>query len=118
MSAFIVSNEHIASLVNFAVVNDVIPVQKAQVTATLLLDANVTSVNTRYNESTTATIDYNATPKKLLTPIQAIKAAQCLEYQSCEYEGFEISTAKKIIEAIISNAIRGIDGYDTAKWSI
>ena len=118
MSAFIVSDEHIASLVSFAVANNAITADLAQISATVLLDANVTSVNVRYKENTTATIDYAKTPKKLLTPVQAIKAAKCLDYQSCEFDGYENSTAKKLINQIINTAIYKIDGYDKAEWSI
>jgi hypothetical protein len=118
MSAFIVSNEHIASLVNFAVATNTIKSDLAQISATVLLDANITSVNVRYKENTTATIDYASTPKKLLTPVQAIKAAKCLDYQSCEYDGYESSTAKKLINQIINSALYKLDGYDSAPWAI
>jgi len=118
MSAFIVSNEHIASLVSFAVANNAFTADLAQTAATTLLDANITSVNVRYNEKNTATIDYASTPKKLLTPVQAIKAAKCLDYQSCEFDGYESSTAKKVINQIINSALYKLDGYNEAKWSI
>ena len=118
MSAFIVSNEHIASLVSFAVANNTIKSNLAQVAATTLLDANITSVNVRYKENTTSTIDYWSTPKKFLTPVQAIKAAKCLDYQSCEFDGYESSTAKKLINQIINSALYKLDGYDDAKWAI
>lgn len=118
MSAFIVSDEHIASLVSFAVAKKLINSNEAQSAATTLLDANVTSVNVRYKENTTATIDYWSTPKKFLTPVQAIKAAKCLDYQSCEFDGYESSTAKKLINQIINSALYKLDGYDDAKWAI
>jgi len=118
MSAFIVSNEHIASLVSFAVANNAFTSDLAQTAATTLLDANVTSVNVRYKENTTATIDYARTAKKILTPVQVIKAAKCLDYQSCEYDGYETSTAKKLINQIINSALYKLDGYDQAQWSI
>jgi hypothetical protein len=118
MSAFIVSDEHIASLVSFAVAKKLINSNEAQSAATTLLDANVTSVNVRYKENTTATIDYWSTPKKFLTPIQAVKAAHCLDYQSCEYDGYEGSAAKKLVNRIIGTAIYNIDGYNEAEWAI
>ena len=118
MSAFIVSDEHIASLVSFAVANNTITSDLAQISATVLLDANITSVNVRYKENTTATIDYWSTPKKFLTPVQAIKAAKCLDYQSCEFDGYESSTAKKLINQIINSALYKLEGYDDAPWAI
>lgn len=118
MSAFIVSDEHIASLVSFAVANNTITSDLAQISATVLLDANITSVNVRYKENTTATIDYWSTPKKFLTPVQAIKAAKCLDYQSCEFDGYESSTAKKLINQIINSALYKLDGYNEAEWAI
>jgi len=41
-----------------------------------------------------------------------------LRYQSCEHPEFEDSLASKFIEAIISNAIPDLEGYDTAQWAI
>lgn len=128
MSAFIVSDTHINSLVRYAARHNVrvfhsnpmrmFKVQEnEQETARLLLDENVKSVNARYRDNETMSITYDrAAP--ILTAIQAIKAAQCLRYQSCEHSDYEDSIAFKLIEAIITDAIPRLDGYESAQWSI
>lgn len=128
MSAFIVSDTHINSLVRYAARHNVrvfhsnpmrmFKVQEnEQETARLLLDENVKSVNSRYRDNETMSITYDrAAP--ILTAIQAIKAAQCLRYQSCEHSDYEDSIAFKLIEAIITDAIPRLEGYESAQWAI
>ena len=128
MSAFIVSDSHINALVRYAsrhkvgvsygaTVMRLNAFDNEQAVAQILFEENVKSVNYRYSESETTQIDYDR-GAPILTAIQAIKAAQCLRYQSCEHPEFENSLASKFIEAIISNAIPDLDGYDTAQWAI
>lgn len=88
-----------------------------QAVAQILLEENVKSVNYRYSESETTQIEYDR-GAPILTAIQAIKAAQCLRYQSCEHPAFEDSLASKFIEAIIADAIPRLEGYDSAAWAI
>ena len=128
MSAFIVSDSHINALVRYASRHNVrvfysnpltmFRVQdNEQETASLLLDENVKSVNSRYADEQTMSIIYNrAAP--ILTAIEAIKAAQCLRYQSCEHFDYEDSIAFKLVEAIITDAIPRLDGYEQAAWAI
>ncbi len=68
-------------------------------------------------DNTLAQIDYDR-GAPILTAIQAIKAAQCLRYQSCEHPAFEDSLACKFIAAIIADAIPRLEGYDSAEWAI
>lgn len=128
MSAFIVSDTHINSLVRFASRFNVRAFHgnpmamfkvkdNEQATAELLLAENVKSVNYRHRDNEVMTITYDpAAP--ILTIIQAIKAAQCLRYQSCEHSDYEDSIAFKLIEAIIADAIPRLEGYDSAEWAI
>ena len=128
MSAFIVSDGHINALVRYASRHNVrvfhsnpltmFRVQdNEQEAASLLLDENVKSVNSRYADEQTMSIIYDrAAP--ILTAIEAIKAAQCLRYQSCEHSDYENSIAFKLIEAIIRDAIPRLDGYEQAAWAI
>lgn len=121
MSAFIVSDTHINSLVRYASRHKLsvyfnrqlgFPFGKErlnvydneQAIAQILLDENVKSVNYRYRDNEVMSITYDrAAP--ILTAIEAIKAAQCLRYQSCEHSDYEDSIAFKLIEAIITDAI-------------
>jgi hypothetical protein len=128
MSAFIVSDTHINALVRYASRHNVRafygnPLAMFQVkdneqaAAELLLAENVKSVNYRYRDNEVMSITYDR-GAPILTAIQAIKAAQCLRYQSCECDDFEESIAFKLIEAIISDAIPRLDGYESAQWAI
>jgi hypothetical protein len=134
MSAFIVSDTHINALVRYASRHKLsvffnkqlgFPFGKQQfkiydneqATAELLLAENVKSVNYRYRDNEVMSITYDR-GAPVLTAIQAIKAAQCLRYQSCECDDFEDSIASKLIEAIIDDAIPRLEGYDCAQWAI
>ena len=128
MSAFIVSDTHINALVRYASRHNVRafygnPLAMFQVkdneqaAAELLLAENVKSVNYRYRDNEVMSITYDR-GAPILTAIQAIKAAQCLRYQSCECDDFEESIAFKLIEAIIADAIPRLDGYESAQWGI
>lgn len=128
MSAFIVSDTHINALVRYASRHNVRAFHgnplamfkvkdNEQATAELLLAENVRSVNYRYRDNEIMTITYDP-GAPILTAIQAIKAAQCLRYQSCECDDFEESIAFKLIEAIIADAIPRLDGYESASWAI
>jgi hypothetical protein len=134
MSAFIVSDTHINALVRYASRHKLsvyfnrqlgFPFGKErlnvhdneQAIAQILLDENVKSVNYRYRDNEVMSITYDR-GAPILTAIQAIKAAQCLRYQSCECDDFEESIAFKLIEAIIADAIPRLDGYESAQWAI
>ena len=134
MSAFIVSDTHINALVRYASRHKLsvyfnrqlgFPFGKQrlnvhdneQAIAQILLDENVRSVNYRYRDNEVMSITYDR-GAPILTAIQAIKAAQCLRYQSCECDDFEESIAFKLIEAIIADAIPRLDGYESAQWAI
>ena len=134
MSAFIVSDTHINALVRYASRHKLsvyfnrqlgFPFGKErlnvhdneQAIAQILLDENVKSVNYRYRDNEVMSITYDR-GAPILTAIQAIKAAQCLRYQSCECDDFEESIAFKLIEAIIADAIPRLEGYESAEWGI
>jgi hypothetical protein len=128
MSAFTVTNTHINALVRYASRHKITvaygnPTMRLNVSAheqevaQLLLDENIKSVNYRYSETETGFIEYDRGAPILLA-IQAIKAAQCLRYQSCEHPTYEGSIAERLIEAIISDAIPRLEGYNEAQWAI
>ena len=53
-----------------------------------------------------------------ITPVGAIKAAQCYEYQSCEHPEWSTSEAKALTERLINEAISNLPGYESAPWGI
>ena len=128
MSAFTVTNTHINALVRYASRHDISvfygnPTMRLnasgheQEVAQLLLDENIKSVNYRYSETETGFIEYDR-GAPILSAIQAIKAAQCLRYQSCEHPTYEGSIAELLVKAIISDAIPRLEGYNEAQWAI
>ncbi len=48
--------------------------------------------------------------------ITILKACDCLEYQSCEYDGWYQSTAYKIVSEIRKTAIKLLPTYSDAQW--
>ncbi len=128
MSCFIVNPNHVSALVRWACRNGVsvyyrnpsrrldIPGNEQQA-CDILLAENVASFNYRYNESVEQTMVYDAFATSL-RPIDVIKACHCLEYQSCEHDGWETSRAKAIVGAIEGEASRALPGYDEAQWEI
>jgi hypothetical protein len=128
MSAFIVSNTHINALVRFATENNISvygnlkqPLHVSgneDATAQMLHDENVRSVNARYSGSTQAERVVYMIDAPLLSPVQAIKAAQCLQYQSCETDDWKETAANLLLEAIIGKAIRLLPGYSESPWVI
>lgn len=130
MSAFVVSDAHINTLVSWAsfskrevryfwqggrrhVWND------EKRIASVLYAENVRSVNARYQESTpTDGFQY----RFRLGPFPAlmiIKACHGYAYQTCETEDWEATEAYAIIKGIEDAAMRALPGYDESPgWGI
>lgn len=51
-----------------------------------------------------------------VTPIQIIKVAQCVNYQSCETEDWKDTKAYCQLDWITSEALRHLPGYEDADW--
>lgn len=49
-------------------------------------------------------------PGYTLTPLEAIQACDCLDYQSCEHPGWRSSEAHRIMQAIRELAISSLEG--------
>lgn len=89
---------------------------------TLLWRENVKSVNSRYRDTTDLDA-YTLTANDIclsdwidFDPVQVIKSCHCLTYQSCEHSGWETSTAKQIVDALVDSCTRALVGYDAATW--
>lgn len=131
MSAFIVSKRHIDALVTTAEAWR-IPLAGSHGSAMhrfsftakdlgqLLWTENFRSVNYRYTEQQAEEIypGPNAYSTKVLTPVQALKAIACYEYQSCEHPAWPTSVAHQFVEQFTSEAIHRLPGYDAADWEI
>ena len=129
MSAFICSDKHINAIVHWASQNTVSvyhgnpstrwPVTgQEQATSALLFAENVKSINHRYQETRPLTgIVFDASAPHLRA-IEVLKACICLDYQSCEHPQWQSSLACTLLQAIQSEAITQLPGYDNAPWQI
>lgn len=131
MSAFLCSDKHINTLVCFASDNRLtagygnpthihVVYGAEQATAELLLAENLHSVSHRYKtepHADDAAITYNPkTPR--VTPIEILKACQCLAYQCDESPTWGRSAAKALLWRIKDKAIDLLPGYDEAPWGV
>jgi hypothetical protein len=127
MSAFLVSQNHINKIVNFVTKYDkeifVVALPSglkklsAQTLGDLLLQANLDSVNFRYREKEKASFTFKRDLEKL-SPVALIKAVHCLNYQSCEVDGWIGSDAFLILCAIEKMATQKLQGYEDAEWGL
>jgi hypothetical protein len=130
MSAFVVSNKHISALVKAAHCSypgngpyyywhneSHFFLGNLEDIGQKLVDENLRSVNYRYDEQEcpepfilTPTPDY---------PLAALlKACDCYEYQACETPDWRDTEAWAILDAIRSNIISRLPGYEEAEWHI
>lgn len=127
MSAFIVSNTQINALVRYAsrlgltyrwagLARRVGGME--QETAEMLLAANYDSVNARYKENELPREIVYRIDAPMLDAIKAIKLANSLAYQSCEFNEYEASESKAFTDALVSWAVNKLPGYDAAPWTI
>jgi len=119
MSAFIVSDYHINALVSWAARNTTRYYTKAfgwvgindgtaQTIASTLLRENARSVNHRYGKRSRPRITFQMVDTGHLSHADVIRACDCLDYQSCEHDGWERSEAYAILQAIRNRAVDGL----------
>lgn len=129
MSAYIVSHNHINAIVKFAGRHGItahpglgrpalVVAGNEQAIAELLLRENTRSVNHRYGETTPASAIVFSFEAPELSPIEAIKACNGLDYQSCETDDWQETAACRLLLAIQSCAVRLLPGYEEAAWEI
>jgi hypothetical protein len=132
MSAFLVSDDHITAICTFACQQsrrgyahrfeggerrDIKPGDHAELFR-LFKQANLDSLTARYGDAVEV-----AEPREgrlTLTPVEIIKAIDCLEYQSCEIgmEAWEASDAGRTLASLRRAATFCLEGYDAAEWCI
>lgn len=128
MSAFQVSDRHIDALLTWVIetpqyqaprkVAGMTVYDQPDLIGQILVEANNNSVNSRYNDNTEPHEYKFRHFKRVLSPVEVIKACDCLAYQSCEFDGWKESKAAKILHDIREGAINMLDGYKSASWSI
>src|ERR1051326_2304968 len=130
MSAWIVSKEHIDTLVAGlwmpehegypTYYHNGEPMRKhydPSEVGQMLWDENYRSVNYRYDENKTAP-RYTYTEPQPVSAVQLIKSIDCYEYQSCETPDWPDSEAYTFCQALRSHAIGKLPGYDEAHWGV
>lgn len=55
---------------------------------------------------------------RILTPVELLKAIDCLIYQSCESPDWENTDAVNLLRAIYNFIITKLPGYDEADWEV
>ncbi len=81
-----------------------------------LWQENTNSVNARYAEqSETEAYHWRGID---VTTIQALKAVDCYEYQSCEHEGWNGSLAQSFCTILRKRLVQDLPGYDDGHWHI
>ena len=136
MSAFICDPEHIGKLAKFGQECDPYTFETAMEAAESMARANLKSVAYRYDDMTEDTAakefgfdceDAEAYVRACvaaswgasgLEPVEALKLAQSVDYQSCEPPTWEGSHARQTVQRIEGAAIAKLPGYQEAKWSL
>lgn len=117
MSCFICSDYHINTIVSFAAGHSMEGYVKTQEAAQTLLDANIRSYNDRYDfPDSSRVIIYK--PTSIVSPVQALKLIQCLEYQSADSVNWRESEAYYMLESIKYTTVHLLPGYSDADWEI
>lgn len=115
MSSYICTDAHISALAGFAARN--ISGNTAQEVAATLYAANAKSVASRYRETPEDSFEFDLMASiKNAAPVAILKSVDCLEYQSCDDDGWEHCKAFELCAAIRRAAIRQLPGYEDASW--
>jgi hypothetical protein len=129
MSAFIVHHEHINAIMTFAAFDRQTrdTIRAASEGQIALFDA--TRVGRFLLEANARGRGLQAAPlqrrryvfrkwQRVPSPVEVLKACQCLDFQCCEHEEWQESPAKRMLDAIAGAAIEALPGYDSAPWAI
>ena len=94
-----------------------------------LRDENIRSVLHRYPQTSEQTApgasdrdsvfceeDIVSIGEDSFDPVQLLKSIACLEYQSCEHDGWEPCGAKKYLDELRVDAVRMLPKWGEAKW--
>lgn len=145
MSAFLVTHEHINTLLRYAShqkfaphfrlpserVIDLTHPYDLQYAAEVLLAQNVASLNACYPDTIAKPenmpgkcdeiglpITYRPFSHKVSRPVEIIKACDCYDYQACETDDYHQTDAARLVSSIRHCAIGNLPGYEEAEWDI
>ncbi|MGD9891652.1 MAG: hypothetical protein AB7R89_28720 [Dehalococcoidia bacterium] len=83
----------------------------------MLHDANVRSVSYCYQRDDPAKSYQYSRLVERMTAVEALKALDCYEYQSCELPDWQGSPAQQWCERFRAGLIRVLLGYEEAPWT-
>lgn len=136
MSAFQVSPNHIATMVDAALLHRMgsfyhhpsrrsvtVRHETREDLCKMLAQENLASLEARYEPKQPGlpVFDFPRHPSKALhaSPVALLKAVKCYEYQACEHDGWRASEAFAFCEALKGTLIRVLPGFDSAEtWGI
>lgn len=136
MSAFIMNEDEINTIVSYFIDPnhihgegawlhigenyDYLNANNSAEVAKILMDANVKSVNERYNDETPHEYEFEYLPQARKRPIgNIIGALDCYEYQACEAGDWNESNALEIVQALRKHLLKTIAEQDgTYTWGI
>jgi hypothetical protein len=122
MSAFIVSEEHIAALVlegadSYWFWNGETQRESPSGIGQMLWEENHRSVNYRYREDTPTPV-YRHVGSKPYKAVERLKLLSSYVYQSCEHPEWETSRAKAYCDMLQNALIHELPGYSAAEWVV
>ena len=127
MSAFHVSDLHINALLSWARIYcptvttkttrfDLTQSEDFWRVGAILRECNNASMEARYGDEPQPYLPQKVRVTKL-QPVNVVSACDCFDYQACEYDGWEQSDGKRIIDQIRGSAVHRIPGYEQV-WEI
>lgn len=134
MSTFVVSENHIQSIVGFASKYQEFSCQELDRLCNMLMIENIKSYGYRYSDEEVSDIlafyqgegamrfDSKYAFSRLVKPLEAYKAVECYQYQACEHTAWEKSEAKeftdKVLRRALSEYFRQSEEYNAIPWGI
>ena len=136
MSAFIMSDDEINTIVSYFIdpnhridstpylkigeSYEYLNADNSNLIAKILMDANVKSVNERYEDDQTPSYEFEYLPQARKRPVgNIIGALDCYEYQSCESNEWDTSNAREIVASLRKHLLKTIAEKDgTYTWGI
>lgn len=120
MSSFHVSDLHINALLSWSRIHRPILTGNTRYDLTqsedygrvgaILRDCNNASMDARYHDEPVGYLPKTFDVSQL-SAINIVSACDCLAYQSCEYDGWETSDGKKMVDQIKDSATMLVPGY-------
>ena len=128
MSAFLVNDRHIDALLTWAIntpdygaprkLDGMTVYDQPDLLGQILVDANYRSLSARYGDNDQPHEYKFRRYPRTLSPVEVIKACDCLIYQCCEFEEWPTTKAYRMVQDMREGAINSLDGMNNAAWEI